>query len=56
MRVALGGAIGLDFGAVIALGEAMGADTSLLAEVLPDIERTILDAIHGGGEEEDDNG
>lgn len=38
------------------MGAAMGVDTALLAEVLPDIERTILDAIHGGEEEEDDNG
>ena len=38
----MGGAIGLDFGAVLALGAAMGADQRMLAELLPTMETAAL--------------
>jgi hypothetical protein len=34
---------GLDFGAVLALGSAQNVDMVLLAQVLPPIERILLD-------------
>lgn len=46
----MGGAFGLDMGAVMQVGAAVGADTSLLAEVLPAIELAIL----AGLDDEDD--
>jgi hypothetical protein len=36
---------GLDFGAVLALGSAQNADMSLLGQVLPTIERILLDQL-----------
>lgn len=55
LRVGLGGAIGLDFGAVLAMGAAMGADQRMLAELLPVMEKAALDrmAPDDGGDEED---
>ncbi len=50
----MGGAYGLDFGAVLALGAARAADMALLAEVLPTIEQVMLAALRG--EEGDDDG
>lgn len=41
----MGGALGLDFGAVMAMGTALGADTALLAEVLPAAEYAIVKAL-----------
>lgn len=38
------GAYGLDFGSILALGSAMGADLGTLAEVLPSIEVTVVRA------------
>lgn len=37
-------AYALDFGAVLALGAALGADLETLAELLPDIEPAVLRA------------
>lgn len=45
LRVGMGGAFGLDFGAVLAMGEAMGADRQMLAEVLPEVEACALGAL-----------
>ena len=46
ISVPMGGAVtrpaGLDFGAVMAVGTALGADVELLAQVLPDVEAAIL--------------
>lgn len=43
---------GLDFGAVMMVAGAQGADLELLAEALPDIEAALLAALAGDGEEE----
>lgn len=45
LRAGMGGAYGLDFGAVLALGAAQSADMPLLAQVLPPIERILLDQL-----------
>ncbi|WP_423752947.1 DUF7697 family protein [Caulobacter vibrioides] len=37
----MGGVVGLDFGAILALAQARGADTALIAEVLPGVEGFI---------------
>ncbi|MGA0595397.1 DUF7697 family protein [Enterovirga sp. CN4-39] len=42
--------VGLDFGAIIALAEAMGAMSPLLAEVLPHVEPLILKSFRDSGE------
>lgn len=42
--------IGLDFGAVLAMGQAMGADADMLAEALPIAETAILAALDLGGD------
>lgn len=41
----MGAPYGLDFSAVLALGEAQNADMHLLAQVLPPIERILLDQL-----------
>ncbi|WP_375178040.1 DUF7697 family protein [Sphingobium yanoikuyae] len=41
----MGAPYGLDFSAVLALGEAQNADMRLLAQVLPPIERILLDQL-----------
>ncbi|MFQ3894607.1 hypothetical protein [Sphingobium sp. R-7] len=41
----MGAPYGLDFGAVLALGAAQHADMPLLAQVLPPIERILLDQL-----------
>lgn len=38
----MGGPYGLDFGSVMVMGEALGVDAELLAEVLPGAEEAIL--------------
>lgn len=53
LRTGTGGPYGLDFGAVLALGNAQQADMTLLAQVLPPIERILLDQI---AEETPDDG
>lgn len=37
-----GGAIGIDMGAALALGEAKGCDMELLGGILPEIETALL--------------
>ena len=45
LRVAgIGAPFALDYGAVMLVGQARGADTELLAELLPVAERAILSA------------
>ncbi|MGI4879905.1 MAG: DUF7697 family protein [Janthinobacterium lividum] len=41
--------VGLDFGAVLAMGAAAGVDSEMLAAVLPEIEAAVL----AGGDEGD---
>jgi hypothetical protein len=50
----MGGAFGLDFGAVMMMAQAMGADAALLAEVLPDVEQEIIAALRE--QADDDSG
>lgn len=45
LRAGMGAPYGLDFSAVLALGEAQNADMHLLAQVLPPIERILLDQL-----------
>lgn len=45
LRAGMGAPYGLDFGAVMALGAAQNADMPLLAQVLPPIERILLDQL-----------
>lgn len=53
LRVGFGGPYALDYGAVLAMGDAMGADRALLADVLPAVENAILAGLdgEGGGDE-----
>lgn len=44
MRAALGGPYALDYGAILMMAAAMGADTALLTEVLPSAEPVIVKA------------
>jgi len=44
--------IGLDFGAVMAMGDALGCDLPLLAEVLPFVEYAIVEGASDDGDEE----
>lgn len=48
----MGTAFALDYGAVMAVGAAQGADVELLAEVLPAVEKAVLDSLaeDGGGD------
>lgn len=45
----MGGPFALDFSAVLATGQAQHADMQMLAEVLPHIERVVLDQFHEEG-------
>lgn len=45
----MGAPYGLDFGAIVAVAEGMGAQTELLCEALPSVEAAMLDAFHGEG-------
>lgn len=45
LRAGMSAPYGLDFGAVLALGSAQNADMSLLGQVLPTIERILLDQL-----------
>ncbi len=49
----LGTPFALDFGAVMTVGQARGADADLLAELLPDAEHAILAAHHDQTDEEE---
>lgn len=52
MRLATGGPIGLDFGAALALGQALDADMGLLADVLPAVETAVLARWRGNSDTE----
>ncbi len=45
--------LGLDFGAIMMLGAARGADTAMLAEILPRIEAAVLDPPDPGAYDEE---
>ena len=44
MRAGPGGAYALDFGAILALAEAMGAVNDILVDLLPEIEPIVVRA------------
>jgi hypothetical protein len=44
VRAVMGGVYAIDFGAVLALAQAMNASSPLLADVLPEIEPIIVAA------------
>jgi hypothetical protein len=50
----MGGPFGLDMGATLLMGQAMGVDMALLADVLPSVEAAIIAAMDDEGEEEGD--
>lgn len=53
----MGGALGLDFGAVAAFATALsGGMSPLLAEVLPEVEAVIVTQLRSSGGEPDDGG
>jgi hypothetical protein len=54
LRMGPTGPVGLDFGAVMALAAARGAPADLIADVLPEIETTLLIALKRSGEDGDD--
>lgn len=43
----MGAPIGLDFGSIMAVATALGADTALLADVMPAVEPIIIDNLTG---------
>lgn len=47
-----GGAYALDFGAVMTVAAAQGADLELLSEALPDLELVMLSGMAGDTEED----
>lgn len=47
--------IGLDFGAILAMGAALGAEPRLLAEVLPAVEGAALAMLAGDPDDDDDD-
>lgn len=49
-----GAVCGLDFGAIMVMGDALDVDLELLAETLPDFESVLLNRI--AGESEGDSG
>jgi hypothetical protein len=51
VRVAFAGVYAVDFGAVLALADAMGATSPLLVDVLPEIEPLIVNAYRRASEE-----
>ena len=52
----MNGPVGMEFGAVLAMGQALRADQEMLAELLPAVEAHALALLSGGdkAEEEDD--
>lgn len=54
LLVGFGGAYGLNFATMLAMGEALGADLALLAEVLPAVEAARLTGLadDSGGDED----
>jgi len=55
LRVGFGGAYALDFGAVLAMADGMGANSPLLLDLLPEVEIILVQATRpdedGGGDE-----
>lgn len=51
VRPAFGGVPGLDLGAVMVMGAALGLPALLMAEVLPEIEGAVVAAYNRGGSE-----
>lgn len=51
LRAGLGGPYALDFGAVLAMGHAQHAQIDLLADVLPQVERILLDRVREDDEQ-----
>lgn len=49
-----GAACSLDFASVMMVAEAQGADTELLADVLPEVEIAILAGANGEADEDDE--
>lgn len=56
LRVGMSGAHGLDFAAVMAVAAARGADSPLLAEVLPSIEAVLMTALRNPDDAEGPEG
>lgn len=54
LRLGAAGAVGLDFGAVLAMGQALDADPALLAEILPRIEAIRVRSLTGDGAADSD--
>jgi hypothetical protein len=50
LRTTMSGVIGLDFGAVLAMGEHGGADMAMLASALPTVEHVLLDRLEDDGD------
>jgi hypothetical protein len=48
VRAVMGAAYALDFGAILALAQAMGAGSTLLADILPEIEPIVVAAYRRG--------
>ncbi|WP_173426225.1 DUF7697 family protein [Sphingomonas hengshuiensis] len=46
----MGRPFALDYGAVLAVAEARGADKALIADVLPIVERAVIANLAGEGE------
>jgi hypothetical protein len=44
VRAVMGGVYAIDFGAVLALAQAMNASSTLLADILPEIEPIVVTA------------
>lgn len=49
----MGGVFALDYGAALALGQAMEADMGLLADVLPAVEGALMRRANGEGMDSD---
>lgn len=54
LRMGFAGPVGLDFGAVMSMAQARGADLDLVAALLPDIEGVILKALRDARDEDDE--
>lgn len=53
LRAGFSGPFALDFGAVLAMAEAMGAPRWMVAEVLPDVEAAIIAGINHASSDKD---
>lgn len=51
VRASQGGAYGLDFGAIMLTGSALGVDRALLAEVMMEIEPVVVAGLSEGEED-----